>query len=171
MKDELLSEEGQSIIEFLVFLPFMLMMYSVSLQLANAINASINQQKISRSYYYFRLANNSTMPKPVRDGSLDPTAAWSVFGMSMLGFADRLEEGGTGDGQPVAPCYKLHLPIGENDDDVCDEPYSGTSTQFIRVQTAYGLCGTTYVKDGTYNIPYPRGADTGTAPSHCILAN
>mgnify|MGYP001231508587 FL=1 len=39
------NEDGQSIIEFLLFLPFIIMMYSVVMSLGSAINASINQQK------------------------------------------------------------------------------------------------------------------------------
>jgi hypothetical protein len=146
------NEDGQALIEFLIFLPFMLMMYSVSMSISNAINASINQQKIARSYFYYRLSNNSTFPRPRRD-TAEPSTSWKVFGFQIMGWSEKLL-----DQNPVAPCFKFNVPLGDGQEDGCEDTYSGASTQFIRVKTVYGVCGATYIKRDNFNIPYPAGA-------------
>jgi hypothetical protein len=132
------NEKGQSMIEFVLFLPFMLMIYSVIINVSGAINASLNQQKVTRAYFYYTLQNNSMFPGPSRESG-DPTAGWNTFGMRILGWSTQLI-----DNKPVAPCFKFNISLGETDGDVCEEPYSGKSTQFIRVGTVYGACGATY---------------------------
>ncbi len=163
-----LGERGQSIVEFLLFLPFMLMMYSVSMSLSNAINASINQQKIARAFWHYRNHGNSTIPRPRRDGATEPSAAWQVFGMQIMGWSRELKDGRF----PVAPCYKFKLPLGSDGEDECEQTYSSETTQFIRVKTVYGVCGATYIKKDGYNISYPRGASLGEAAGqleHCTI--
>ena len=49
------KQQGQALVEFIIFLPFMLMMYTVVITLGDAINGSINQQKATRAYFYYRL--------------------------------------------------------------------------------------------------------------------
>lgn len=163
------NQKGQGIVEFLIFLPFIIMMYSVTMSLSNAINASINQQKITRAYWHYRNMNNSTIPRPRRRGS-ETTNNWNKFGMEVMGWSERIE----GD-TPVAPCYKFVLPLGESDGDVCDESYSGQSSQFIRVQTVYGMCGVSYGRDSDSRNPvaYPRAAAEGSIgpDDHCKLIN
>ncbi len=161
------GEDGQGLVEFLLFLPLMLMFYSTILSISNALNASINQQKIARSYLYYILQNNSTYPKPSRRGE-DPSVAWSMFGTQIIGWAESLD----GSSQaPVAPCYKLNLPFESREDDACENKYSSNTTQFMRVKTVYGLCGATYVKTVTgNNLAFPLGnIVTPTSPQHCII--
>ena len=136
-KKNILDEQGQALVEFLLFLPFMLMMYSVTTSIGNAINASINQQKITRSYFFYRAQNNSTIPAPNRETNTHQS--WRLFGMQIIGWMDRLENN-----VPLAPCYRFRVPLGDSEGDVCESPYSGTSTQHIRIQTVYGMCGATY---------------------------
>ena len=118
------NEDGQAIVEFLLFLPFMLMMYSVSMSISNAINASINQQKVTRSYFYYKVMNNSTLPLARRD-DIDPTSGWKMFGSEIMGWAKELYQ----ERVPVAPCFKFTLPLGEDAKDKCEDTYSGRSTQ------------------------------------------
>lgn len=166
------NEKGQGLIEFLIFLPFMLMMYSVSMNISNSINASINQQKITRAFFYYRNMNNSTIPKPRRDGQEEPANTWQKFGMEIMGWSEFL----AGD-QPVAPCFKFLLPLGESTDDECEESYSGKSSQFIRVQTVYGVCGASYEKisglNGKETVAFPRAAaevgSTFSVEDHCTI--
>lgn len=132
------TDKGQSLIEFVLFLPFMLMIYSVIINVSGAINASLNQQKVTRAYFYYTLQNNSMFPGPSREGG-DPTQGWSTFGMRILGWSTELI-----DSKPVAPCFKFNIALGESDGDACKDPYSGKSTQYIRVGTVYGACGATY---------------------------
>lgn len=163
MDAKLKSQKGQAVVEFLVFLPFILMMYSVTLSISNAINASINQQKFARSYFYFNAAGNSTLPYPRRDNP-EPSDGWSLFGMQIMGWSTRLDGR-----EPVAPCYKFNLPLGENEEDTCDEGYSAQSTNFIRVMTVYGVCGATYGKNGDYPVAFPRAGGGSNVIARCSI--
>lgn len=136
------NEKGQALIELIIFLPLMFMVYSLVAGFASAINGSINQQKIARAYFYYRVQNNSTFPAP----SPGNHERWSRFGMFFIGWYDKFLQGDN----PAMPCYKISLPLGQSDDKSCDEAYEEDSSQFIRVGTVYGGCGNSYKnEDGT----------------------
>jgi hypothetical protein len=141
------QQKGQALVELIIFLPLMFSLYGIISGFANAINGSINQQKITRGYFYFRIQNNSMVPKTRPDIAL----SWSKFGMHFIGWADFLQ----GD-DPVHPCYEITIPLNADSTDACDQPYTNTSTQFIRVGTVYGVCGATFGKTnnaGLFLIP------------------
>jgi hypothetical protein len=144
-----MNQKGQALIELVIFLPLMFMFYSMISGFANAINGSINQQKIARSYFYYRIQNNSNMPKPSWDPG-DPIYNWGQFGMFFIGWKDYFV-----DRKPVAPCYRLTIPLQAGSSDTCEERYNTPTTQFIRVQTAYGACGATYqrIDREFYHVP------------------
>ena len=152
------NQQGQALIELIIFLPIMFVFYSMISGFANAINASINQQKVTRAYFYYRVQNNSTIPKP---STLNPT--WTQFGMFFIGWKDYFQgAGGSGEsGKPVAPCYRVSVPLASGPTDVCEAEYTTPSTMFIRVQTVYGVCGGTYaVLDGKVSpVPDFSGSD------------
>jgi hypothetical protein len=135
------AEKGQALIEFIIFLPFMLMMYTVVASLGDAIYGSINQQKVTRAYFYYRLQNNSQISKQQRSGGNLTNQNWVQFGHYFIGWSDYLQ----GDA-PYAPCYRLNLPFAAGAGDTCDQTYSNLTTQFIRVATVYGLCGATMAR-------------------------
>jgi hypothetical protein len=141
------NQKGQALIELIIFLPLMFIFYSMISGFANAINGSINQQKIARSYFYYRVQNNSTIPKPDAEGTF---ANWQLFGMFFIGWKDYFENQ-----KPVAPCYKLTVPLQANSSDKCETEYTTPSSLYIRVQTAYGVCGSTYQKSGNTAVPVP----------------
>lgn len=147
-----LNEEGQALIEFILFFPFLLMMYSVTLSIANSINASINQQKVTRGYFYYRLQNNSMAPVPER-GEGSGKSDFNVFGQHVNLWGVKLM-----DNTPVAACFKFNVVLGQNEGDVCEEAYTDETTQFIRVGTAYGICGATYEKRGQNYVRYPNNS-------------
>ncbi len=155
------AQKGQALIELIIFLPLMFMFYSMISGFANAINGSINQQKIARAYFYYRVQNNSTIPKPTRnDNNAYAHDSWKQFGMFFIGWRESF----TGDSKPVAPCYKLTVPLQAASNDKCEERYTQTTTQFIRVMTVYGVCGATYSKinsDVVWVPDFP-GADFST---------
>lgn len=142
------NQKGQALIELVIFLPLMFMFYSMVSGFANAINGSINQQKIARSYFYYRIQNNSNMPKPDWDTPVHMN--WGQFGMFFIGWKDYFVSQ-----KPVAPCYRLTIPLQAASSDTCEDKYSSPTTQYIRVQTAYGACGATYQKidAGIYPVP------------------
>ncbi len=161
------NQKGQGLIEFLLFLPLMLMMYSVTLALSGSINASINQQKVARGFFYYRMQNNSTIPKPRRGGEAEPSQSWSAFGSQIIGWSERLD----GD-QPLAPCYELNLPFSGREGDTCEGNYSDPTTQFIRVMTVYGVCGASYFKnEARNNVAYPLSSRDVNDIQHCTISN
>lgn len=151
LKDILNNEDGQGMIEFFLFLPFMLMMYSVSLSLVSSINSAINQQKVTRGYFYYKMQNNSFVPGPRRGGAV-PEAAWEKYGMHVNVWAETDRNN-----VPFATCFKFEVPLGNTQGDSCDQSYDTTTTQYIRVATAYGICGTTYFNDNGNFVAYPVG--------------
>jgi hypothetical protein len=159
------NDRGQAIIEFAIFLPLMLILYSTVMSIGNAINGSINQQKATRSYFYFRVQNNSTVPKPIRGGAPGPYIGWNTFSMYMFGWRDKVTSGATP--VPMTACYRLRLPLQEDESDVCEEPYTDTTTQFIRVATAYGICGATYIVANSSIVPLIQESSNG--PLHCEI--
>lgn len=139
MNRHVMNPKGQALIELIIFLPLMFMIYSLIAGFASSINGSINQQKITRSYFYYRIQNNSTSPAP--DYPRQVFNNWQRFGMFFIGWRSKFIDGDN----PAMPCYKVSLPIGSNSKDECDEPYDEASSQFIRVGTVYGLCGGSYL--------------------------
>lgn len=136
-----INQSGQALIEFLLFIPFMMMAYSLMLSLGNSINGSINQQKIARSYYFYKIQNNSMAPQRGDSGN------FQLHGMDYIGWMTQIE-GCQDQGKPEACCYQLRLPVAKKAGDECAEPYTDQSTQFIRVMTVFGVCPTTYTRDG-----------------------
>ncbi len=148
--EKYINEDGQALFEFIAFLPFLLMLYSITLTISNSLNASINQQKSTRSYFYYLNQNNSRFPSAERPNN------FSSFSMSIIGWADYYK-GRT----PVAPCFELQIPIGDIEGDECEEAYSDEKTQFIRVGTVYGVCGASYLDSGNGIVILPyRNAGT-----------
>src|SRR5438874_2506988 len=58
-KKNMTDQKGQAIFELILFLPFLLFLYTIYYTAGNAINGSINQQKAVRGYFYNLMKNNS----------------------------------------------------------------------------------------------------------------
>jgi hypothetical protein len=164
MTKKIFNSQGQALIELIIFLPLMFILYSVITGFANAINGSINQQKVTRGYFYFRVQNNSTIPKP----QAIPTGKFTQFGSYIVGWKDYFQ----GE-QPVMPCYKVTIPMKGSSEDTCEKSYAEEKSQYIRVGTVYGVCGATYARSGqgVYQIPDEINQNfTSTVdPSSCSL--
>ncbi len=147
------KEKGQALLELIVFLPLMFTIYALITGFANAIFGSINQQKATRAYFYYRVQNNSTIPRRP-----DPGSTWSKYGVYFVGWREKLVSE-----QPMSPCYKVTIPVAAASQDTCDEEYTSSderpSTQFMRVGTVYGFCGATYVRGNNIIFQVPHRAD------------
>lgn len=149
MKDQD-QESGQALIELIIFLPLLFTLYTVISGFANAINGSINQQKVSRAYFYYRVQNNSTIPRPDLPPAQNHTT-WSKFGMFFIGWKLEFQDGE----QPVMPCYRISIPLASAPTDKCEDQYTDTNTLHIRVGTVYGMCGATYVNINRFTFTAP----------------
>jgi hypothetical protein len=158
------NQKGQALIELIIFLPLLVTLYSVIGGFASAINGSINQQKITRSYFYYRAQNNSTIPSPRSTRS-----KWKTFGMFFIGWRDQFKGGEI----PVMPCFKITIPFKEDPGDKCEDAYNDTKTLWVRVGTVYGLCGATYLNSDnkTFTVPDGNGLDFNQVSdkSSCII--
>ena len=133
------NQAGQAIIEMVIFFPLLALLFIYFLNITASINGAINQQKITRSYFFARLKNNSLFPlvaEDIRNGQLD----WSYFGMSFIGWNEKFNSAN----EPLLPCYLAKIPFFSTDETSCSTQYSGNRTNYIRVGTVFGLCGTTY---------------------------
>lgn len=148
------NEKGQALLELIIFLPLMFTVYAIITGFANAIFGSINQQKASRAYFYYRVQNNSTIPRRPPEG-----VNWTQFGHFFVGWREKIQEN-----RPLQPCYRISIPVANKADDSCDAEYTASgedipSTQFMRVGTVYGFCGATYVRANNTIFQVPNRPD------------
>ena len=130
------SEKGHALIELIIFLPIFFGIYSFVSGYANAIFTSINQQKIVRSYFYFRVQNSSMFPVPITiDGAYQN---WNYFGFFFIGWMDYDYQN-----FPIMICHKPDLFFSKTDEK-CHESYNKSSTSWIKVGSVYGVCGASY---------------------------
>jgi hypothetical protein len=150
------NESGQAIFEFVVFLPLLLILMTVMLTTGNAINASINQQKATRGYFFNIIQNNSRIPIKA---DLDNLAGNGVNRVSAFSIGWRTKE--VDGGSSLAACTKYNTLFGSiNADETCDEPVlEDNKSQFIRIFTFFGVCTETYAKiddTGNYRADWRR---------------
>lgn len=151
IKDILENEEGQAIFELVIFLPVMLYLLVMLLNVGNSINASINQQQATRGYTYYLLKGNSL---GFRRGDLDGlTGAGNVNEVSAFIVGWRVEQESSGT-KSFGSSYRLPtLPwIGQDPEDCMDKTDSGEQrTECIKIFTIYGICGESYaLTEGAY---------------------
>lgn len=126
--------------EFIIFLPFVVVLFKMFLNIGGAINGSINQQKSLRGYFFYLNKGNSYFPdKSLLDNELK---SFAQVGFYALGYIEQLK-GET----PIAPCYKIEPFFGEDFDKCLDKPKENKS-QFIKPKTMFGLCGPVFVNNG-----------------------
>lgn len=132
--------KGQSIFEFIVIMPLLLVFYAVFVSVTGSINGSINQLKVTRGFFYYRLKHDSTFP-PRFDLETPKSQGVTIMGLVSSGWAEKLENGLV----PYAPCYRITTFVGElPSDEDCGQPVNGDISTFIKVKTLYGLCGQSY---------------------------
>lgn len=143
-----IDKKGQAVFEFLIFLPFYMALYVITISISNSLNGSINQQKLTRGYFFARIKNNSMVP------NIDQINLRGVTSIGLVSLGWRKETvGGDGNGVPIAACYKIQALTKGSVNDRCDDKPNGKTTQYIRIKTMFGLCGATYLKqpNGTFN--------------------
>lgn len=131
-----MNENGQAIFEMILFFPLLILLFLYFIKVTASINGAINQQKITRGYFFARLKNNSLYPL-AQDAK---EASWQKFGMSFIGWNEEFNSAE----EPLLPCYLAKVPLFSTDETKCSATYSGTKTNFIRVGTVFGVCGTSY---------------------------
>lgn len=141
-QNSILNEEGQSIVEFIAFVPFLIIFYSLFTNISGAINGAINQQKITRGYYYRLDKGNSFFPSK-QHLARDKIRNFEKAEYFAVGWMQELQSN-----NPLATCYKIQQFFGSNAIDTCEEAdeLDANRTQFVRPYTVYGVCGASYNK-------------------------
>ncbi len=133
------NDSGQAIFEFLIFIPFLMLAFSLLTTFGNSLNGSINQQKATRRYFYYLLSGNSTAPVSTDLIRWKNTGLMNA-GMSSVGWREKSQ-----DQVSWGNCYATTSLLRKNDEETCEAPKVGeTGTDFIRVFTFYGICGESY---------------------------
>ena len=145
------NQRGQAIFEFIIFLPVMLILYGIIIQLAAAINGSINQQKATRGYTYGAIKGNPTIPP--RELIEINNQGEDIASQGMLVYLYAQEVTAGSEPSPYTTCYKVSS-FGQGEAEQCEEILDKTdqSSPLIRVKTGYGLCGATYTMDDQQRI-------------------
>jgi hypothetical protein len=143
------NQKGQALFEMILFLPFLMFLYTIYYTAGNSISGSINQQKAVRGYFYTLVKGNSYVI-PLGDlknfgGSM------KRVGFNSVGWNDHLK--GT---QSFAPCFKFSSLLKNNSTEECNgnEREAEGASRFIRLFTFYGVCGPMYNlnQSNTYEI-------------------
>lgn len=141
LKQKFLNQKGQAIFEMILFLPFILFLYTIYYTAGNSINGSINQQKAVRGYFYSLVKGNSYV---VSFNDLKGHKEKNIgrVGFNAIGWNERLENKVIS----VAPCFHFSSLLKNNSTEVCDgsDREEPQSSRFIRLFTFYGVCGPTY---------------------------
>lgn len=161
--NRILNKQGQALFEFIIFLPFYFLLFAVIVTLSASINGSINQQKVTRSYFHFLTKNNSMIPNKESLAELNVRGINTV-GYFAIGWQDYPE--GT---VPIATCYKISQlatgTLNETCEDVSGLTEDEKKTGFVRPYTVFGICGGVFsFRDdmSVFALQIPSGAGSGT---------
>ncbi len=152
------DEKGQSLFEFIIFLPLMVMLFGVFYSVGSGINMSINQQKFTRGYFYQLLKGNSY---GMSYGNVRELADAGVKRVGMFSIGWRIKEERNGS-DSFGACVKVMNFLNSSDDEECfssERPKEGSS-KFIRAFTMYGICTNHFVESNglIYSNIDPGGA-------------
>lgn len=157
MKKLISNEKGQAVFELILFLPFLIFMFSIFYTVGNSISGSINQQKAVRGYFYFLNKNNSYINTAHDVDEYATKYAMRTVGFATVGWRERSE---SGDRYSYAPCFEFHSMLkGDFKEDCKDkERGEGSTSTIVRVFTFYGVCGP------TYSLPPTGGSEMSIDP-------
>lgn len=145
-KKILSNEKGQAFFEMIMFVPFMLFLFTLIVTFGSAINGAINQNKILRGYFWHITRHNS-YGTPQSTLKVLADKGVTEVGLHVIGYREQRE----GSDKSHAACYRINRFFGGTKDETCEEPSAGEdSTAYIRVYTLYGVCAASYgaVNDG-----------------------
>lgn len=162
-----LNQKGQALFEMILFLPFLLFLYTIYYTAGNSISGSINQQKAVRGYFYGIVKGNSYIV------SLSELKEFSKGGLKRVGFnsvgwKERFEGK-----ESIAPCFKFSSLLKNGSTEECEgkEREEEGSSRFIRLFTYYGVCGPNYIEsDAQGSAYYDIPSNTQTQIASCTLS-
>ncbi|MBC7428648.1 MAG: hypothetical protein H7336_08565 [Bacteriovorax sp.] len=141
------NQKGQAVFELIIFLPFLVFLYSIYYTTGNSISGSINQQKAVRGYFYSTTKGNSYLNTKLDLASFSDNNIQTV-GFSALGWREK----STDEKNAYAPCFKFSSLLKNSSTEGCDDSTRDdeSSSRYIRVFTYYGVCGPVYTQDDEF---------------------
>jgi hypothetical protein len=164
------NEKGQALFEMILFLPFLIFLYTIFYTVGNSISGSINQQKAVRGYFYQLVKGNSYIVA-VPDLEKNGLNGLHTVGFFALGWQDKMP------GEvPQSNCFHFSSMLKNGSDEKCESPIRDPveTSRFVRIFTMYGVCGPIF----TTPAIQPRNGKTfiidqssqiGPSPSPCVL--
>lgn len=136
-------QRGQALFELIVFLPVFLYMIKIVFDYGDALNNSINQIKVVRSYYHFTNANDSNLPNLKFSQDFVGKGIQSYIGSDAYSWSNEKTSSGVA---AMGSCVKVFSFLGSGiTGDSCEAPQvEEAKTQFIRMYSAYGVCTGTW---------------------------
>lgn len=165
------TQQGQAVFEMIIFLPFLVFLYSIYYTTGNSISGSINQQKAVRGYFYSLTKGNSYLNTKIDLDEYSTTGTIVSVGFSALGWREKTTDGGK---NAFSPCFKFSSMLKNNIEEPCDSPDRDeeSSSRNIRVFTFYGVCGPVYMKVADVIGPfYEISPFQQNNPKFCSLDN
>lgn len=163
------NQKGQALFELIIFLPFLIFLYSIYYTVGSSISASINQQKAVRGYFYSLVKGNSYVNNMTE---LEELSGYNIkmIGFSSVGWREKSNNGK----QAYAPCFTFSsiLKNSEAEDCFSSDREEGSKTRNIRVFTFYGVCGPVYAETDEPNGKfYEIIPGLQSHPFSCALSN
>ena len=169
LKELLSNEKGQAIFELVIFIPFLVFLYSIYYTIGNSISGSINQQKAVRGYFYALVRGNSYVNSFNDLKELSTGDGVKRIGFNAIGWREKSDGAGK---LAFAPCFKFSSILKNNTTEECDDAIREDEgkSRLIRVFTFYGVCGPVYTanSNGTYYDIIPSDQNN---PYNCALGN
>jgi hypothetical protein len=162
------NQSGQALFELIIFIPFLIFLYTIYSTTGDAISGSINQQKAVRGYFYSLIMGNSYLNTPLDLAEFASKTSVTRVGFSALGWREKGNADGT---NAFAPCFKFSSLLKNNANEECDskEREEEGKSRYIRVFTYYGVCGPVYTTPPTGDLKHWIDPSNQTDPSKCSL--
>lgn len=157
------NQKGQALFEMILFLPFLMFLYTIYYTAGNSISGSINQQKAVRGYFYALVKGNSYIISLGELKSFRETYNITKMGFNSVGWNEHLSGK-----KSFAPCFKFSSLLKNGSSEQCEgsEREGEGSSRFIRLFTFYGVCGPYYTsipEDKDYFDIDPRNQATAAS--------
>lgn len=141
IKRKHLNQNGQAVFEMILFIPFLLFLYTIYYTIGNSISGSINQQKAVRGYFYSLVKGNSYIVN-LNDLKGHKQKSVNRVGFNAIGWNEKLDNEVS-----IAPCFKFSSVLKNSTTEECesDQRDEERSSRYIRLFTFYGVCGPHYL--------------------------
>lgn len=157
----------------ILFLPFLVFLFTIYYTVGNSISGSINQQKAVRGYFYALVRNNSYVNSGTDIKEFVTRNGMKRIGFNAIGWREDSKGGGDNQ-QAIAPCFKFSSVLKGDSSETCEGKERGESdmgpvSSYIRLFTFYGVCGPVYTVSTTGGAP-EIGPSNQNSPANCSLS-